>query len=338
MPNRDRPRLCRVAGRDAWHIYHQRRRLSTGCADRASAETVLTKYLADLDRPAGSARLSISAILARYLADRQDANIPGYARLEWAHAPLVRFWGERPPEAITDPECRAYVRKRATERSGPHDKTAGIGTARTELQALRAALRWAAKKGLIATAPPVLIPSRPEPRQRWLTRDEAIKLIDACRGPHVRMFVILALHTAGRAGALLALTWDRVDLDRRLIDLRDPTRAATRKGRATVPINDTLLPALTDAHKLHTTEWVIEYAGQRVGSVKHGFRDAVSRAGIAGVTPHTLRHTAATWMAQKGVSLWDIAGFLGHSSPRMVEETYGHHSPDHLRDAARALG
>jgi integrase len=86
------------------------------------------------------------------------------------------------------------------------------------------------------------------------------------------------------------------------------------------------------------TEHVIEWAGGPVASVKHGFHRAATAAGLKDVTPHTLRHTAATWMAQKGVSLWQIAGFLGHSSTAMIEQTYGHHSPDHLAEAARALG
>lgn len=53
-------------------------------------------------------------------------------------------------------------------------------------------------------------------------------------------------------------------------------------------------------------------------------------------TPHTLRHTAGTWMAQGGVDLWKIAGWLGHSVERTTE-LYAHHHPDYLTDAADAL-
>jgi integrase len=338
MSSKDRPRLCRVAGRSAWHVYHQRRRLSTGCTDRASAETVLARYLAELDRPTAAQVISVSAILDRYLADRRDAGVPGAERLAWAHKALKRYWRERPPETVTDVECRAYLRHRGGERSGPHDKVAGQGTVRTELQALRAALNWAQRQGLIVKAPYVQIPGKPPPRERWLTRAEAARLVKAARGAHVRLFIHLALHTAGRAGAILALTWDRVDLERRLIDLRDPSKPETRKRRAVVPINDTLLAILQEAQKFSTTEYVIEFGGGPVVSVKHGFHAAAWRAQLPGVTPHTLRHTAATWMAQTGVPMWQIAGFLGHSSPQMVAETYGHHHPDHLQEAARALG
>jgi integrase len=54
------------------------------------------------------------------------------------------------------------------------------------------------------------------------------------------------------------------------------------------------------------------------------------------VTPHTLRHTAATWLMQRGVPIWQAAGFLGMSA-EMLERTYGHHHPDYLKGAADAI-
>src|SRR5690606_22323449 len=53
------------------------------------------------------------------------------------------------------------------------------------------------------------------------------------------------------------------------------------------------------------------------------------------VTPYTLRHTAATWMAQVGVPLWEIAGHLGHQDTRMVEKHYAHHDPEFRKRAKR---
>jgi Phage integrase family len=59
--------------------------------------------------------------------------------------------------------------------------------------------------------------------------------------------------------------------------------------------------------------------------VKKGFKTAVGLAHLPGkVTPHTLRHTAATWLMQRGVSIWEAAGFLG-MSPEVLQDTYGHH-------------
>ena len=54
------------------------------------------------------------------------------------------------------------------------------------------------------------------------------------------------------------------------------------------------------------------------------------------VSPHTLRHTAATWLMQRGVSIWQAAGYLG-MSPETLDRVYGHHSPDYLKGAAHAI-
>ena len=73
-------------------------------------------------------------------------------------------------------------------------------------------------------------------------------------------------------------------------------------------------------------------------SVKTAFKTALRLAGVAGrISPHTLRHTAATWLMQNGVDKWEAAGFLG-MSVEMLDRVYGHHHPDHLRRAAMSIG
>ncbi len=324
MPAADAPRLVRY--RDTWAVYYQRRRISTGSTERAAADQFLADFKAALAAPKAKPGELAADLLAAYLANRKDRNKPGAERLEWAHKPLVRHLGTRDPAYLTEPDFHAYTKKRLAD---------GVAesTVRTELQALRAAMRWR----LGGTAPRVDMPSRPVPRDRWLTRDEADKLLSSCERRHIRMFIMLGLHTAARSAAILGLTWDRVDLTQRRIDYREPGARATRKRRVPVPINDDLLPELVTAKERAETDYVIEWAGGRVESVKRGLAYTAARAGVPGVTPHVLRHTAATWMLQAGIPPWQVAGMLGHSDTRMVTETYGHHSPDHLRDAAASL-
>ena len=57
---------------------------------------------------------------------------------------------------------------------------------------------------------------------------------------------------------------------------------------------------------------------------------------LTGVTPHTLRHTCATWLMQRSANKWDAAGFLG-MSVETLERVYGHHHPDHQESAVKAL-
>jgi hypothetical protein len=50
-----------------------------------------------------------------------------------------------------------------------------------------------------------------------------------------------------------------------------------------------------------------------------------------------LRHTAATWLMQRDVPLWEAVGFLGMSL-KILQDTHGHHHPHHLQGAASAIG
>jgi integrase len=95
--------------------------------------------------------------------------------------------------------------------------------------------------------------------------------------------------------------------------------------------------ALEAAHKGRQSEFVIEWAGRRVASVKRAFREACAKAGLEGVTPHVLRHTAAVWMIEAGASITEVSQYLGHTDTRVTYRVYARHSPEHLRNAAKAL-
>ena len=174
---------------------------------------------------------------------------------------------------------------------------------------------------------------QPAPRDRWMTREEASALLDACTTPHVRLFTLIALSTGARAAAISDLTWDRVDLERGIIDF-GPGHG--NKRRSVVPIGGRALDELRDAWRVRTTGHVLEWGGRPAGNVKVAFGKAVTRAGLENVTPHILRHTAATWMVMAGVDLEEVARMLG-ATKDVVERVYGKHSPDYLRKAAAAL-
>jgi integrase len=243
---------------------------------------------------------------------------------------ISAHFGELLASNISEDDCRSYIRTR--RETGRKD-----GTIWTELGHLRSALRHAAEKNLIDKAPKIYRPERPAPRDKRMTRAEALRFLDACGFPHIRLFAILAITTAARSGALLGLTWDRVDLEAGLIHLGDPSRARTNKGRALVPMNATARAALAESYKGRTSAFVIEWAGERVVSVKKGIGSTAARAGLPWVTAHVFRHSAACFMAEDGVPMAEIAQYLGHSDSRLTEKVYARFSPTHLRKAAGAL-
>ncbi len=212
----------------------------------------------------------------------------------------------------------------------------GSGTMRREITVLRAAFTWAVRERWIPAAPYVEMPPQPPPRDRWLARDDVARLIRSTQSPHIRLFVVLAFHTAARAGAILELTWDRVDFERRLIHYHRPGRRETKKRRAVVPINAVALAELQAQRLVAVTDHVIEFRGRPIRLIKKGFASACRRAGIEDCSPHVLRHSAASNMVMAGVPLAEVARTLGDSEA-MVERVYAKFSPDYLRRAVDSL-
>ena len=164
----------------------------------------------------------------------------------------------------------------------------------------------------------VELPERPEPRDRWLTRTEAAHLIRSARTAQARLymplFILLGLYTGRRKEAILSLRWPQVDLATGRIDFEVAGRRRTNKKRGVIQIPPRLLPHLRRARKRGTDlGYVLHINGNRIKDLKRGFAAACDRAGLEGVSPHTLRHTAATWLMQSGTDIWQASGFLSMS-------------------------
>ena len=106
----------------------------------------------------------------------------------------------------------------------------------------------------------------------------------------------------------------------------------TKKRRPVVQITPALMSYIETMYKQRINEFVLDHPGD----VWKGFRRCTALAGLADdVTPHTLRHTRAVHLAQKGVPLLEIAGLLGDTIGT-VAATYLHYSPDHLSGVMKA--
>ena len=81
---------------------------------------------------------------------------------------------------------------------------------------------------------------------------------------------------------------------------------------------------------------VVHYAGEPIKKLRRSRAKACSVAGLGReVVPHILRHSAATWLMQAGVDVYEAAGFLGMSAEILLT-VYGHHHQDFQERAANA--
>ena len=319
--------LGRLKGRYvvSWWEGGKRRRYRLDAATQADAKREAIDLIrGKRDAPSGS---TVAELWEAYRAEKEGRRVATAMKHEWKA--VGPHFGHLRPDQVTTKTCREYVAIR--RKAGKHD-----GTIWTELGHLRTVFTWAQKQRLIEHAPPVERPQKPPPRDRWLTDAEVERLLDAPMAHHIRLAILMMLSTAARVGAVLELRWDRVDFERRQIDLR-PVDIGPRKGRAVVPMNDGLRAALCAAREAAMTDYVIEWAGASVKSIKTGFNAAVDAAGLVDVSPHVLRHTAAVRLASSGVPMAKISQYLGHSNTQITERVYARFAPDHLRDEAALL-
>ncbi len=270
---------------------------------------------------------------------------------------LNNWWGDMVLAEVNGQTCRDFAKDRGS-----------AGGARRDLEDLRAAIRHHEKEGLHRGVVRVSLPPKGQPRERWLTRSEVARLVWACwrhrevqtrhRGKdkgkalptgkrplqHIARFILIAAYTGTRAGAIAAASpykaegraW--VDLDAGLYYRLAEGARATNKRQPPVPIPPHLLAHMRrwKQRKISDSHF-IEHRGKAVKEVNKGFAKAVELARLDGkVTPHTLRHTAATWLMQNGVEIWQAAGYLGMSE-ETLRKVYGHHHPDYMRGAAEGI-
>ena len=292
-----------------WREHDKPCRRSLGTVDRKEAERALAVFRAAQTQQA----VTVELLWNRHreaLGKRPVATTMVHA---WKF--LRDRFGHLEPSSITDALVQDHIDMR--RKSGRSD-----GTTWTELGYLRTALNRGVKDGLIARAPRIIRPPQPAPRELYLTRLQFEKFLAACQLPHIRLFVTLAMTTGARSAALLQLKWLRVDFERGLIKLKGDVIGPRQKGRATVPMNESARQALQEARQGAISEYVVEWAGDRIGSVKRAMRAAGKRSGLTWVTPHVFRHSAAVWMAEAGRSMSEIAQYLGHSDSRVTERVY----------------
>jgi len=361
MPRRNSgPRLRFLKKRGCFYICWteggRSRERSTGTSDRQQAEIVFAEFLRVRTRSSGPrdpAEILVTDVLADY-AEEQGSRTAAPWRIAYAVVGLATFWEGRTVAEVTRQTCEAYGKKRGRS----------AGTTRRELGVLRAAINHAHREGRITRPVAVHLPERPEPRERWLTRSEAARLIAGALGftfaeccdlrsrkvkwalwdrevaparLHLPLFILNGLYTGARKEAILSLRWSQVNLTSNRIDFKGDSGDQKKKRRARIPIPTKLLPHLRRA-RLRGVElgFVINESGLKLRDIKRAFASACRRVGLKDVTPHTLRHTCATWLMQRRVPIWEAAGFLAMSE-ETLQRVYGHHHPDYLKSAAEAL-
>lgn len=357
-----------------WTVDRIGKRVSTRTSDLAAAQIFHgTWLLMEKEAPAG-VDVTLQQAWDVYREKHVETKVAGVENADLAWRQLTPHFADKAVATLDQNLIDDYVSKRTSGKLGRKVKPQTVAKELSYLLAAVKFCADPRRKFLDAKFGHLKfdLPPPGDPRDRWLESGEIQALRDAAtkmrrdrylascnnakrqarpapppeRLSRVERFLWLAIETAGREEALLELSWDRVDFETNVIVLDVPGRRRTKKRRATVPISKALRPVLLRAYDERINDLVLDYKS----GVWAQIQIVVMEAGLApkqivtrgkkptatGISPHVLRHTAATHMARRGVPLWLIAKVLGNTL-RMVEKVYAKHRPDDLRDAVDAI-
>lgn len=377
MPRRAKgPRLWlrQRAGREpTWVILDRGKEHRTRCGegDLARAERKLAEYIAaKYEPPKRSSKLAeivIADIMTIYLREHAP-HVANTDFLIHTAKPILDWWGTKTLADIRGQSCRDYVTWRCLK--GVSDQTA-----RHDLKTLRAAINYYHREyGPLDAVPAITMPAKGQPKDRWLTRSEAAKLIRLCRrfagtmadddirrwmNSRLARFILIGIYTGTRKDSILKLKWTPsltsgwIDLERGLLYRMGAQEASTNKRRPPCPIPPKLLAHLRRWKAIDAQYgWndVCHYRGQTSDSLKRSWTNACERAGLGwyveeekeGEKMQVFKTDVTPHVTRHTCCTWlmhrgvPIAEAAGFvgMSVEMFDRVYGHHHPDYMKKAS----
>lgn len=343
-------------------------RTGFGPQERGGAEEALRDHIAKKHQVAPGALDPGQRLTADILKLYADEVASGHSRPDESASRIRRLltWWAQPAMAMADMRKRSGHARRMSGHLSDIDATtckayaAFVGAERSasmDLEMLRAAMNHAVKEQKLTRPMPITLPEPAQPRERWLSRKEVARMVWAAwryrrsqasgddewgSRKHIARFILAAYYTGTRKTAILLGAFERlpgygyVDLDEGVWYRQPSGKKRTKKRMPPQPIPAPLLSHMRRWKKNGQT-FIVEFQGEPIARPDKAYRQIVADLKLGDdVVIHTLRHTAITHGLQRGMSPWDATGYFGISM-EVLMETYGHHCPTHLRDAASKM-
>jgi len=280
---------------------------------------------ADAERPT-----TLQEVIDRYFASHEHELQPSTAqsyRLNAKRA-LGHFGPHRPIARITADEVRKFMRNLS--------KKTTKSTANGAYRVLKLLLNYAVHEEWLDRNPTKKVKELryERPEAEWWDEEEVQKVFAAATADQdqetAELFFAIALFLGLRRGEIDRLRWEdiRIDDGRPVVRIESTLDRPTKSGRRRfVPLNRSLLETLRRYRrdegyvlKPHRKQW----KGQYRFDVKKLFGRVVRAAGVRVIRIHDLRHTAATHMLQRGISIYKVSRWLGHAAVATTDSTYAH--------------
>lgn len=229
--------------------------------------------------------------------------------------------------AITRDDIDIIIKNRLSEGASNATTNRTLAVIRSILRRATHDWEW------IDRHPKIKLLPEPKRRIRWLTQEEASRLI-AELPEHLAAMARFSLETGLRQANVTGLTWHQVDLQRQCAWIH-PDQAKAKKA-IPVPLSQAAVSIIREQSGKHQ-EFVFTYKGSRIIQVStKAWYKALDRAGIEDFRWHDLRHTWASWHVRNGTPLNVLQELGGWETQDMVQR-YAHLSSNHLAEYAQNM-
>lgn len=172
-------------------------------------------------------------------------------------------------------------------------------------------------------------------RERFLSEPDAQALFAAIKqstNPMLQHIIPMLILTGARKREVLDARWEDIDFEHKSWRIH-----TTKSGQPRhVPLSDGAIGVLDAIPR--NGEWIFanEDTGKPYASIYASWHTARTRAGLADVRVHDLRHSFASFLVNAGRSIYEVQRLLGHAHIRTTQR-YAHLSKDTLLDATNAV-
>lgn len=303
------------------------RRTSTGTGDHGEAQKILAQHILRLEKRLVVNDATVLHVMLRYWSLRAKHH---FSRAT-AKCMLAKITEHEPSTLIydwPDDKQREFIAKISDNKA----------TQRRYWGILRSAVKWMHEDQKELPSLPALVRikdkeanSKGKGTKPWSV-DELRKLFGAAQLEHEQLLLLMCLVTDARPGAVLELTWDRIDLAHGFADLNVPGRPITNKRRGVAPLSSTVLAYLAARRSLGP---VVQWKGRRLKTFKMTFLRLTKRAQITG-TAYRVRKGVATYLRSQKISVADVKAMLSHNIGGQTDE-YAHYDPAYMSEVKQAM-
>ena len=247
---------------------------------------------------------------------------------------LNEYFGNRYINQITINDLSQYIHYRLAKTS-PY-------VARREMAYLSAAFNYGIARNYLAKnhIKEMKKIKLPEKQPLFFSKEEFARLLSVIENIDFKDAVVFALYTGLRQMELITLEWNQIDFNNKLIVLNNRNHLTKSKKIRSIPLNDIAMDILTKRYLNKKGNVIFTYNGNPMKQlfISHKFKKYVRKAEDINqnLSFHSLRHTFASWLVQKGVSLYIVSKLMGHSDTKTTQ-IYSHLRTEDLQSSINLL-